>query len=67
MRIRIIWNYFLRVVTKTAFGGGIMPYCWKCGAELKEEDKFRQKCGASITEEARRRRKREIERAKWWE
>ena len=44
-----------------------MPYCWKCGTELKKEDKFCPKCGASITEEARRKRKREIERVKWWE
>lgn len=25
-----------------------MPYCWKCGAKLKEEDKFCYACGASV-------------------
>jgi len=40
--------------------GGRMPYCWKCGAELKEEAKFCPNCGAPIgtTTESKR-----IERA----
>jgi CBS domain-containing protein len=25
-----------------------LPYCWKCGAELKEGDKFCSACGASV-------------------
>ncbi|MEM3627046.1 MAG: DUF4342 domain-containing protein [Candidatus Bathyarchaeia archaeon] len=24
-----------------------MPYCWKCGAKLRDEDKFCYACGAS--------------------
>ena len=26
-----------------------MPYCWKCGAPLKGEDKFCTVCGAKVT------------------
>jgi predicted amidophosphoribosyltransferase len=25
-----------------------LPYCWKCGAKLNEEDKFCSVCGAAI-------------------
>lgn len=25
-----------------------MPYCWKCGAKLTEEDKFCTVCGAKV-------------------
>jgi hypothetical protein len=25
-----------------------VPYCWKCGAELKEGEKFCYACGASV-------------------
>jgi uncharacterized membrane protein YvbJ len=39
-----------------------MPYCWKCGAELKEDAKFCPKCGAPVSERARR----EKARAEWW-
>lgn len=28
--------------------GGIMPYCWKCGAELDEDARFCSVCGASV-------------------
>jgi hypothetical protein len=27
-----------------------LPYCWKCGAELEEDDKFCHACGASVAE-----------------
>jgi len=38
-----------------------MPYCWKCGTELKENARFCHKCGAPV---------RCASRAKerpWWE
>ena len=31
------------------FAGGKMSYCWKCGAELGEDERFCPKCGAPIT------------------
>jgi len=30
-------------------GERVLPYCWKCGAKLKEDDKFCNACGAPIT------------------
>ncbi len=27
-----------------------MPYCWKCGAGLEEDDKFCHACGAPVSE-----------------
>lgn len=27
---------------------GLLLYCWKCGAKVKEEDKFCVACGASV-------------------
>ena len=35
-----------------------LPYCWKCGTELREDARFCHKCGAPD--------RREKER-KWWE
>jgi CBS domain-containing protein len=26
-----------------------VPYCWKCGAKLKEEDRFCSVCGATVS------------------
>jgi len=46
---------------KTTFGGMRLPYCWKCGAELKEDARFCHKCGSSVS-----RSRREKERP-WWE
>jgi len=40
-----------------------MPYCWKCGAELKEEDKFCPKCGTPTKERPKIKRKH----VDWWE
>jgi len=40
-----------------------MPYCWKCGAELKKDADFCPKCGAPVSERV----KREKERVEWWE
>ena len=31
----------------------IMPYCAKCGAKLKEDDKFCQACGTSVSKVTR--------------
>jgi CBS domain-containing protein len=25
-----------------------LPYCWKCGAKIRDEDKFCYACGASV-------------------
>lgn len=36
-------------------GGLQLPFCKKCGAELKEDTKFCPKCGASIAVEKRAR------------
>jgi uncharacterized membrane protein YvbJ len=30
-----------------------LPYCWKCGAELKEDDKFCSVCGTAVTKVVR--------------
>jgi uncharacterized membrane protein YvbJ len=30
-----------------------LPYCWKCGAELKEDDKFCSTCGTPATKVVR--------------
>ncbi|MDH5451689.1 MAG: zinc ribbon domain-containing protein [Candidatus Bathyarchaeota archaeon] len=38
-----------------------MPYCWKCGTELKEGARFCHKCGAPA-----RHARKEKERP-WWE
>ncbi|UCF58887.1 MAG: zinc-ribbon domain-containing protein [Candidatus Bathyarchaeota archaeon] len=40
-----------------------MPYCRKCGSELKEDAKFCSKCGTPVSERARRKR----EHVDWWE
>jgi len=37
-----------------------MPYCWKCGNELKEDAKFCDKCGAPVGGRVRAKRD-------WWE
>ncbi|NIU84234.1 MAG: zinc-ribbon domain-containing protein [Candidatus Thorarchaeota archaeon] len=39
-----------------------MPYCWKCGNELKEDAKFCQKCGAPVSRRIRREKEPD-----WWE
>ncbi|UCE16413.1 MAG: zinc ribbon domain-containing protein [Candidatus Bathyarchaeota archaeon] len=39
-----------------------MPYCWKCGTELKEDANFCQKCGASVSRRVKREKGPE-----WWE
>ena len=30
-----------------------MPYCWKCGAKLKDEDKFCSVCGVAVAKVTR--------------
>ncbi|TEU04710.1 zinc ribbon domain-containing protein [Candidatus Bathyarchaeota archaeon] len=47
----------------SAFRGVKLPYCRKCGAELKEDAKFCSKCGTPVSEPARRKR----EHVDWWE
>ena len=44
------------------FGGMRLPFCWKCGAEMKDDAKFCPKCGASVSRRVRREKERE-----WWE
>ena len=39
-----------------------MPYCWKCGAEMKEDARFCPKCGAPVGRRVRGEKERE-----WWE
>ena len=39
-----------------------MPYCWKCGAEMKEDARFCHKCGAPVGRRVRREKEH-----KWWE
>ena len=45
-----------------SFWGKTLPYCWKCGAEMKDDARFCPKCGASVSGRVRREKERE-----WWE
>jgi len=47
-----------------------LPYCAKCGAELKEDAKFCPYCGTPTplaTPEEIRKAKREMRKIEWWE
>jgi len=39
-----------------------MPYCRKCGTEMKEDVRFCPKCGTPVSGRVRREKERE-----WWE
>jgi len=47
---------------QTTLGGIRLPYCRKCGSELKEEMKFCPKCGTAVSPRAARER----EHVDWW-
>ena len=47
---------------QTTLGGIRLPYCRKCGSELKEDVKFCPKCGTAVSPRAARER----EHADWW-
>jgi hypothetical protein len=47
---------------QTTSGGIRLPYCRKCGSELKEDMKFCPKCGTAISPRAARER----EHVDWW-
>lgn len=47
---------------QTTLGGIRLPYCRKCGSELKEEMKFCPKCGTAVSLRAARER----EHVDWW-
>ena len=38
-----------------------MPYCWKCGPELKENARFCHKCGTPVG------RAKRAKEQQWWE
>jgi len=40
-----------------------VPYCWKCGTEIKKDANFCPKCGAPASERAIRKRRH----PEWWE
>jgi hypothetical protein len=46
-------NVFKRVATVGTLRWKSLPYCTKCGAPLKEEDKFCSVCGASAAKVTR--------------
>jgi len=48
-------------LSRQSFRGVRLPYCWKCGTELKEDARFCHKCGAPV-----RHARKEKERP-WWE
>ena len=63
-------------LSRQSFRGVRLPYCWKCGTELKEDARFCHKCGASISREKERPWWEELEDSfedfgermeKWWE
>jgi rRNA maturation endonuclease Nob1 len=57
---KVMESFLYAGLGKQSFRGAIMPYCWKCGTELKENAKFCHKCGAPAGGPARIRRD-------WWE
>jgi len=61
--LKATMELLLKANEQSFLRGEKLPYCWKCGAEVKEDVNFCPKCGAPVSERA----KREKKRVEWWE